>query len=239
MSRLAAVVVLVIAQSAGAVAAQENAPKARLDDFAPPPGRSGIEIGQVVPATRATTVEQSSDRLIEAPPQAKRAALLSDRPPGPKDRAPVVQVAPLNDRSAQAASPLSDRRDSRPAAAERLAGSDRCDPRERERQPTKTCRSILELRAREFSATEAPRLSAEQELLARQFRLSTASLADSIERSSSGKAMTDADDRLAQELGFLALPRPRSEETPQDKVEDEATLNEALKGVLLQMGVQP
>jgi hypothetical protein len=222
MRRAAALVALVSLLFGGVAMAQENAAKARLDDFAAPTASSEIEIGQVAPATRATAVEQKRDRSVETPRPEKPVVQSWDQQAGTTDRALTVQVARHTDRGAQATAPLSTRSDGLPTAAERLGGTDRCDPQERTSQQGSGCRRILELRAGEFSATETPRLSAEQELLARQF-----------------SAMADAEGRASQELGFIVLPRPRTEVNSVEDENGDVAMGEALKGVLLQIGVQP
>lgn len=215
--------------------AQANAEKARLDDFAAPAAASGVEIGQIAATPGPLAVEQTIDRTLAAPPPPQR------REPGVTQqvnagggRDPVRQVAPAGDRSAQAAPALSRREEGRRADAAPVGGNDRCDPQAGTEKEMAICRRILELRAREFSATEAPRLSPEQELLAREAHSDRVSLADLAGRSGANRPL-DAEERAAQELGFLTLPSP-SAPTVEEEASD-ASLSDAVKAVLVQMGV--
>lgn len=217
--------------------AQDNADKARLDEFAAPTSAKGITAEQVSSpsATGTVAVDQRVDRSIgsaQSAPANRASTAEQVAPPVPY--APVRQVSPAGDRQAQAAAPLSRREEGRPQGTERLDGADRCDPQARSVEAIALCKRVIELRAREYSATEAPRLSAEQELLARQSSSSTEALAnlDAIER-----APTNADERAAQELGFLTLSDRAQAPAPEEEPPTDSGLSEALKGILVQMGV--
>lgn len=217
--------------------AQDNAAKARLDEFAAPASAPGITAEQVSvpPASDTVTVNQKVDRVIDGA-QAARTGRTSatEQVEEPTPYAPVRQVAPLGDRGAQAAEPLSQREQGRPQGTERLAGADRCDPQARTAEAIALCKRIIELRAREYSAPEAPRLSAEQELLARQSPSSGGTLAN---LAGNDRAPTNADDRAAQELGFFALSDSAQTPPPAEEQPVDGDLNDALRGVLVLMGV--
>lgn len=221
--------------------AQVNSEKARLDDFAVAPAEEKVGVGQVTAEAASVTVEQRVERSIVTPP-AMQTSSRNERTEqlGKKDdKGPVVQLAPVGERVTTAAAPLSRREDGRPTGAERIAGTDRCDPQVGSAQVRAECRRILELRAAEFSATEAPRLSAEQELLARQTPRSGTSLATDFTVDRADKSLFDADERNSQELGFITLNQsPSSTDTqiPGDAAGTGA-LSDAVKSVLVQIGI--
>lgn len=217
--------------------AQDNAAKARLDEFAAPTSTTGIVAEQVASpsASAAVAVDQPVDRSIgsaQSMPATRTPATDQVAPAVP--HAPVRQVSQPGDRQAQAAAPLSRREEGRPQGTERLDGADRCDPQARSAEAIALCKRIIELRAREFSATEAPRLSAEQELLARQSSATGGTLAN-LEWNE--RAPTNAEERAAQELGFLALAEPGQTPPPEEEQPADSGLSEALRGILVQMGV--
>lgn len=222
-------------------AAQVHSDKARLDDFAMPPADVRVEVGQVSSTAPSVVVEQKIERSVAAAPASPSGVRsagteqLGDK----ADRGPVRQLGPVGERVTTASAPLSKREDGRPTGAERLAGSDRCDPQAGTVQMRAECRRILELRAAEFNATEAPRLSAEQELLARQTAKSGTSLATDFTIDRADKALFDADERNSQELGFVALnrPPPSPDSPPSDDPAGDAGLSDAIKSVLVQMGI--
>ncbi|MGN3974130.1 hypothetical protein [Tsuneonella sp. SYSU-LHT278] len=236
MMRAAPLLGLAVLAMPSLALAQANAEKARLDDFAAPQASSGVEVGQIASTRGPVAVEQRVDRTVTVPPPPQRS-----RPDSIQQvsagvaREPVGQVAPAGDRSAQAAPALSRREEGRRADAAPLGGNDRCDPQAGTEKEMALCRRVIELRAREFSATEAPRLSPEQELLAREARSERASLADLAGRGGAGRA-PDAEERAAQELGFLTLPSQSTRPVEEDETAD-ASLSEAVKAVLVQMGV--
>ncbi|MCT2559216.1 hypothetical protein N0B51_09490 [Tsuneonella sp. YG55] len=220
-----------------AALAQVNADKARLDDFAAPGAPGGVEIGQIAAPRGPVIVEQEIDRALPAPPTPaapRQAAGGTQQISRGEAREPVGQVAPAGERSAQAAPALSRREDGRRSDAAPVGGNDRCDPQAGTEREMAICRRILELRAREFSATEAPRLSPEQELLAREAHSDRVSLVDLAGRSGANRPL-DAEERAAQELGFLTLPSPMV--PPVEEELPDASLSDAVKAVLVQMGV--
>ena len=218
-----------------AALAQERSDRVRIDDYAAAPAAEpGVALGQIAPIDAPLASDQPLDRTI---------VLSQPRPPADPqnlaqvgrqgDRTPTRQVGTPGDRSPIVGPALSRPEDRRPAGAERLTGADRCDPQAQNEQERVGCRRILELRAREFSATAPPVLSPEQELLSRQ-QPAGATISDAL---SQGRTADDPDKRAAQELGFLVLgPAPPAEPPPENQPA-EGSLPEALKGVLVQMGV--
>ena len=83
------------------------------------------------------------------------------------ETAPAQQVGSRGESRQLAAGSVSTPGDSRPQASAPLAGSDSCDP-QLDTEQRERCLRIIERRAAEFSAPEAPQLSAEQALLAQR-----------------------------------------------------------------------
>lgn len=226
----------VLGLASATLAAQDNSAKVRLDEFAGPASATGVIAEQVTPSVdEAIVSDQKVERLIEPDQAAKtsRTSVSSQVSTAGPFR-PVNQVSPLKDRNAQPSEPLSRRADGLSVGTERLIGDDRCDPQAKTAAAIALCKRVIELRAREYSATEAPILSAEQELLARQSSRRGGMLADfaSIDR-----VPDDADERAAQELGFLALTDQAPLPAPEEGQSGDGDLGEALKGILVQMGV--
>ena len=147
--------------------AQESGDRARLDDFALPQDDAALRVEQLDGGDRAIAPPESStgDRelAIPGPPQVERAPVTQLSQPG--QTAPAQQLSERSDSRQLAAGSVSTISDSRPQAGAPLAGNDRCD-RQLDREELEQCLRILERRAAEFDAPEAPRLSAEQALLA-------------------------------------------------------------------------
>lgn len=163
---LASVLLAHILLGAAPVSAQD---RARLDDFALPASEQATAIEQL-PSAGPLPPAQRRDRslAVPAPPAA------APRPLDQLTSAEAEAVAP-NQLAGSAASrtlepaAVSSSADSSPRGVQRIGGRDRCDPRLDE-DTRADCLRILELRAAEFQATEAPQLSAEQKLLAEEQR---------------------------------------------------------------------
>jgi hypothetical protein len=225
---------LLVAAAAAPATAQENAAMTRIDDFAPSASNAGVAVAQVGDGAG----ESSASRAVDTPVQVRAGPITTKQLSGVDERqSHTAQLAPAGDRSPQAAPPLSSRTDGRPGNVVRLDGQDRCDPQDVDAKRRDLCRRVLELRAREFSATQAPKLSAEEALLAQQFRRELGSLSTNADLERRREA-ADPEETATQELGFLLSPAqqpPASAPAPADKAE---TLGEALKGVLVDMGAQ-
>lgn len=122
--------------------------------------------------------------------------------------------------SAQSPAPLSSRSDGRPKPAERIAGSDRCDPQEGATSREEACDRIIEKRASAFKGSEAPQLSPEEKILLEQSELERKSYEAAARRLAT--TGDDADSQESQGVAFVVLrPTVREEqEKPEDKPTD-------------------
>lgn len=217
--------------------AQDGADRARLDDFALPTDSAGPRIEQL--GDRAESLTSLS------PPAADHELVV----PGlaQADRTPVTQISrPGQDTPAQqlsgrgesrqlAAGSVSSSGDSRPRASGPIGGSDRCDP-QLETEQFEQCLRVLEQRAAEFDAPEAPKLSAEQVLLAERGyvdrRLGATSSDLRLRRAADDP---NAESASNQELASIYLDRARTQGQPaptqEDPRLDEARLAEVLQGL--------
>ena len=223
-ARLAAAVALfALASPAGA---QDGGDKARLDDFALPRDQAAPRVEQLGGAGSALPAAETpaGDRgvTIPGPPQVERAPVPQLSRPG--EIAPAAQLSDRGESRELAAGSVSSHGDSRPQASAPILGSDSCDP-QLDTEQRERCLRILERRAAEFSAPEAPRLSAEQVLLAERGddgeRLAATS-SDLRLRLAAGDP--DAESASNQELASIYLDRTR---TQAPSVQEEAALDEA------------
>ncbi|MXP41112.1 hypothetical protein GRI75_05560 [Altererythrobacter soli] len=154
---------------AGAAASASAQDRARLDDFALPAGDGALAVEQL-PAAAPLPPPQRRDRSVKvpAPPGAAPHPLEQLTSADRAEVAPNQLASGVASRSLAPAA-VSTSADSKLQGVQRIGGRDRCDPRLDE-QRRADCLRILELRAAEFQATEAPQLSAEQKLLAEQQR---------------------------------------------------------------------
>lgn len=236
---LSAVVALGLASPAYA---QDGVDKTRLDEFAIP-----------VSDAAGPPIEQLGDRADSLTPLSQPAADHEVAVPGPApaERAPVAQISrPGQDTPAQqlsergearqlAAGAVSSSSDSRPRATGPIGGSDRCDP-QLESERFEECLRVLELRAAEFSAPEAPKLSAEQVLLAERGSDSERLASRSSDlRLKLAAGDPDAEIASNQELASIYLDRARAEGQPVPAPEgpptDEAKLAEVLQGLQIDL----
>lgn len=131
-------------------------------------------------------------------------------------------------RSAQSSQPLSQPRDGRPTAVERLAGADRCDPGTGRTRPVR-CAQAIETRAAEFSRQPA-QLSPEQSIMAeQQARERTGNFGSAARRLAASGA--DADSPEAQGVASVALSRPAEVARPNPAV-PEAGPSEAVMSII-------
>jgi hypothetical protein len=143
--------------------------RARLDDFALPGDEQATGIEQL-PSAGPLPPAQRRDRslTVPAPPGAA---------PSPLDQLTSTRTGAVTSNqlasgiASQTLAPaaVSSTADSKLQGVQRIGGRDRCDPRLDEATRA-DCLRILELRAAEFQATEAPQLSPEQKLLAEEQR---------------------------------------------------------------------
>jgi len=237
--RSAVVLAAVFAAGVGVPAGgQEDVSKARLDDFA-------VSVDDAA----GPRIEQLGDRTQSLPPAGQPAGDRELAIPGPAsaDRSPVRQLTQPGEagRSQQLSDPeesrqlaagsVSSAEDSRPRATGPLGGADRCDPQLGTEELAR-CQQILERRAAEFDAPEAPRLSAEQVLLAERGghdeRLASRS-SDLRLRLAAGDP--DAEITSNQELASIYLDHPSTQGPPasteEPTVPDEGKLVEILQGL--------
>lgn len=231
---------------ASPIAAQDRADKARLDDFALPKASSAEEVEQLGAREKSLAITGSSagDRtvIVPGPVAGERAPVLQLSQPG--QPTPTVQLSGREESRQLAVGSVSSPEDSKPRTSAPLGGSDKCDP-QLDGERLNECLRVLELRAAEFSAPEAPRLSAEQALLARQGP-DNGQLA---QRSPTTRLRTaandpDADIQSNQELATIYLSDARaaaSAATEMQRQQEEATaaergLMEILQQVLPQLG---
>ena len=236
----AAGLALVLLLAAAPAAGQD---RARLDDFALPPSEQAVAIDQL-PTVEAAPAEQPRDRSLAVPQ------------PAPAPRAPLDQLAEPGEATAPsqltaraasrrlAPAAVSSAADSRPAPAGPIGGADRCDPQALEGQDRAECLRILELRAAEFNATEAPRMSAEEKLLADQRRRDDEARPSAARRVSLAAADDpDADLVTNQEIAAIYLerdgaPPPDRSAPPPGPALPPGDLTDALQAVLPPGAVQ-
>jgi hypothetical protein len=116
-------------------------------------------------------------------------------------------------RSAQSSQPLSQPRDGRSTAVERLAGDDRCDPGTGRVRPAR-CAHAIETRAAEFAREQAPLLSPEQSIIAEQQARERAGNFGSAARRLAVSGV-DAKSLEAQGVASVALSAPAEEPRPE------------------------
>lgn len=229
--------ILAVAMATVPLAAQDNAGKTRLDEFETPASNSGVSIDQVGNRTRPVESGSAPDQAILLPPRPAVAPIATAQLSGTGETLPPVQLAPPGDRNAQPIPSLTQRSEGRPGAVVRLEGKDRCDPQDADASQREACKQVIELRSSEFSATTAPTLSAEQKLLAQQFQVDPGSLAQSPGLERQSRVGNKPDNEIMQELGFLTTPTQEQPATSPVESADDASLAEALKGMLIEMGV--
>ena len=203
---------LLLAVLAGPALGQDQADRARLDDFAVPHAESSLRVEQL-PATTGSLPQQRPDRALARPTRSDPAGAVSSQLSSTEDADPVTQLAnPAESRRALGGSGSSVK-DRAPGGVVRLGGQDRCDPQLIQRFYAE-CLRVLELRSEEFAGPPPPSLSAEQQLLVAQ-RQPDQSLADAAtgQRLRSGTNQTDADVQSNQELAAIFLKAPADNNT--------------------------
>lgn len=235
-----------LASAAGAASVQGVDRRVELNEFAVPADAADRAVDQVsgpepqsIPADRDQT-----DRTV-AVSQARTSpgvaiAQVSSRS-APADPAQITQEEGL--RSDIAA--LSSRAQSAPGSVTRLEGTDRCDP---QGDPARyqACLRILERRADEFAAPTAPRLSAEEALLAQRaaYDKDPATLTINQRISRASQSDPDADLTSNQELASIILTGSGLGQTPVDPTEDDAApraaeIDAALRAIGIPVQPQP
>jgi len=225
----------------GPLAAQDGGGKTQLDDFALP-AASGEEVVEQLGAREtslATAGSAPGDRAVDVPgpAAAARAPMLQLSQPG--QPAPTVQLSDQGQSRQLASGSVSSPGDSRPQGAAALGGTDRCDP-QLETPQLEECRRVIERRAAEFDAPEAPQLSAEQVLLAQRGDEGQRLVPTSDMRLRLAADDPDADRTSNQELASIYLDRQTQPPAGRPEQPDTA-LVEALAEVLqgLQITLPP
>lgn len=230
----------------GVAAAQDRQNETQLDDLRLPGGPKSVVMTQVPEhdaQSRTTsdalqTSQEEPDRSLSvpAPPAQGRDPL--PQPRTPDDLMRGAQLSGSGESRQLAAAGISSRTDSKPGPAGGIAGNDRCDP-QADRAKLQSCERILERRAAEFQAAEAPRLTAEQALLAQnQSGDRSQSLARAPARSLDPSASDpDADLRSNQELAAIYLDSTAPPDLPGAGAAAQGSLGEALVDVLNSMQV--
>ena len=240
MKRLAVLGLLALALAPRAWA-QDGADKARLDEFTLPAANASPGIDQLEsPEQGIAPTQAPTDRQVAVPGPPATAREPVVQLSRPDDHATPRQLSDTAQSRSLASNSVSTPRDSRPQPVAALAGQDRCDP-QADPERFARCKLILELRAAEFAAAEAPRLSAEQALLAQQGE-ATEVLAESSSKLrlqlASGED-PDADVTSNQELAAIYLAENRPDDAnssvPEQVDSDGASPGEALES--LQIGL--
>jgi hypothetical protein len=236
---------LLLASASAPVWAQAD--PARLDDFAvAAPTDNASRVEQLSPARDAVAGSpRPHERTIApaGPPAPPSAALPQISAPG--QAAEPVQLSRPGSRPDEGRAAVSSTADSRPQGVTRIQGHDRCDP-QLAKEELARCQRILELRAQEFSAPQAPKLSAEQQLLAERRAAEereAGSLAGRLRLASRDEP--DADLQSNQELASIYLERSRppapdtSAPADDQKAATNATQAQILEALQVQTGGAP
>jgi hypothetical protein len=181
--------------------------------------RGGVD---QIGATQPVGMQQISGRAAPAaPPQLSSASesnspaqqLTNERGAG----APAQQLS-RGPRSAQESQPLSQPRDGRTAAVERVAGSDRCDPRAKGPRLT-ACAAVIETRAAQFTRPDTTPLSPEQRIIAEQQQRERGGSVGGAARRLAANG-EDVDSPEAQGVASIVLARPPAPPQPVKPLDD-------------------
>lgn len=228
---------LVAAAIAAPGTARQDDSRTRLDDFAVPADDPSLRIEQVSPGVQAVEpAPRAEDRTIAGAPLGERPSLQPDQLSSGVPSSASTQLSDGSNPTRPIPTAGSSAADSRPQGVTRLAGSDRCDPQLPERDLAR-CLQILELRAEEFNAPEAPRLSAEESLLAAQQSDNERAMARSSENRLRFATVQEPDANLDsnQELASIYLgrgPLPATQEpAPRELPEEAASLADIIVSI--------
>lgn len=229
---------LLLGAFAGAqVQAQGRSDDVRLDDFALPPASSAGPVDQLSANDTDRVPEQHVDRTLARPPAPDAGKSMPSQISASGGGGDVAQLPSTRDSRLSSGTSVSNTTDSAPGSVIRIGGRDRCDPQLAQKVYAE-CLRILELRSSEFSAPEAPALSAEQKLLVeqRQLQEGAAEMSTALRLRFATAAQPDADLTSNQELAsiYLAEPAPAP---PTEPVEDPKTPD--LGEILINLGFPP
>jgi hypothetical protein len=142
---------------------------------------------------------------------------------------PVAQQLTRDAPTAQPSEALSKPQDGRTGSVERVAGSDRCDPRA-DRSPAATCARVIETRAAEFTRRDPTPLSPEQRILVeQQAREHGGGFGEAARRLAANGE--DSNSLEAQGVASVVLRAPPPEPRPVRPEADPAT-NEAMTALV-------
>jgi hypothetical protein len=225
-----------------ALRAQDTSDKARLDEFAVPTSQDPLKVDQVAPHTVAPAPAQVRDRTLAQPVHSEAAGRMPAQVSSPKQGGEVAQLATRSQSRAALAGAAANPADRVPGAVQRIGGQDRCDPAQ-EKAAYAECLRILELRADEFHAPEAPTLSPEQRLLGemRQIDPRFADTAGTPRMRFATTGQPDADLQSNQELAAVVLSSQPTNQEPTDTpaAEENSKLADVLQALGLQVTVPP
>lgn len=194
--------------------AQDFGDKVHLDDFAVE--SAGDEITEMTQVGDAPALDQSavmrSDREVSVTALSSGNSKNADLQQlgEPKHAGVPEQIVRAGAERGKTVAPISSPKDSKPEPATRMTGPDACDPHSVSARRDPRCRRILELRSSEFHAPEAPKLSAEQELLAEQ---ETRARKIATYPARSRELFANPDDISTQELAATAMERENARRT--------------------------
>ncbi|WP_338241657.1 hypothetical protein [Aurantiacibacter hainanensis] len=223
-----------------AALAQDRADATHVDEFTIEPGsRSAQQSGVEQLGERETLVPTQQE---PGPPE------IDPREVGNSTRGAIDQLSPvtadtgspqLSERDASRnleTAAVSSSADSRPETAQDIEGVDRRDPGQ-ETTGAASCEAILERRAQEFAAAEAPRMSAEQALLAGQGESAEILAPFSSDlRTRLAQDNPDANARSNQELASVVFQQNAALAEAPDNLEEVSELLQALDFVIPQSG---
>lgn len=231
---------LLVASAASVLAgtplyAQQAGDKARLDDFALPASQDSLKIEQVAPRTVAPAPDQARDRTLARPARTEAAGQMPAQVSSSGQSGDVAQLATRGQSRTALSGAAANPADRIPGSVQRIGGQDRCDPAQGKAAYAE-CLRILELRANEFHAPEAPTLSPEQRLLG-EMRMPADRLAESgnmrLRYGTTGQP--DADLESNQELASIVLSAQPERQAPAETPESDQ--NGKLADVLQALGL--
>lgn len=197
--------------------AQERSDEVRLDDFVLPSASASLPVDQVSSGDAGQLPEQHVDRTVARPAPSEASAAMPAQISSPGGGGAVIQLPSTRASRLATGTSISTTTDSAPGSVVRIGGKDRCDPQLTQKFYAE-CLRILELRSSEFSAPEAPVLSAEQRLLVeqRQREEKLAEMSAALRLRYATANQPDADLTSNQELAsiYLADPVPASQPEP-------------------------
>jgi hypothetical protein len=222
--------------------AQETGDKARLDDFAVATSQERLKVEQVTPDTLAPAAAQARDRTLAQPARTEAAGRMPAQVSSPQQGGEVAQLATRGQSRSALGGATANPADRIPGGVQRIGGHDRCDPAQ-EKSAYAECLRILELRANEFQAPEAPTLSPEQRLLG-QMRVPGERLADmgNLRLRYATTGQPDADLESNQELAAVVLSTQSAGQAPAETPaaeDDNGKLADVLQALGLQVTLPP